>query len=101
LKAATVFYDYSINPSVFINKKLVRGELTAEIAVSAICDALIEPPKSCKHLHYRMQKDTEKLLKAAFAEESNWKLIFYLAVCFVGLYMVFHFSRKYFKRRLV
>lgn len=101
LKLESEYFGYSTTPAVFIGDKLVRGQLTAQIAVSAICDAMLEPPEGCSNLHYKMKKHSDQLLKAAFPEENKLRILVYLAVLGAFLYCIFLTSKKYFKRRVL
>lgn len=60
-------YEYSeiyLVPAVFINGQLVKEDLNPQVILSAICDALIDRPKSCDSLaisNIRWQHDRQIL----------------------------------------
>lgn len=53
----SMYGNYNGVPSLFINTQIVRGTLTASLAVSAICDSLVKPPKVCSSLETELRKD--------------------------------------------
>lgn len=56
------FGNYDVVPSMFINADLVKGSLSAKLAVSAICDSLLSPPDICGDIENSINEETSNKL---------------------------------------
>lgn len=100
----STFYDYSIVPSVFVNEKLIRGELETDVTIGAICDAMETKIKGCEDIHLNMmgKRDylfqfNEKNIKKKEKNDYKNSIVIFFAIFGLFIFIVIVARRQFAK----